>query len=386
MYCVNCGAEIKDDATFCTKCGAKTQAEENETITPAAADVSVQETAQAVAPAVAVTDSAAPDNEPADSQPKKKPAIIIAIAVAVVIVVAAIGVFVFMQAQKHEKTHALVTVPINVTYTDDGANDPIGVPLIIEGTDLDNKHVEQRFLAPATGGDIELQAGSYTVRVSGPTPSKTGEVYQEQGESSITLEVPVPDEGDSKSSTPVANPTIDVTLEPLPIESVTEEDIEKMEEWMEAFDVSPSEAEEAMNAVIKKRDDEVARAKLEQEMQAALNANPSLINAGGLTYTSQCVLTGTVQQGTFNGRGASSEVIYLQLPRELAVHNIKCFSMNIGPETKQSDRIVIGALGNGHIGKTVSITMQIEWIYDKTPENACSTLRAINASVTRVFE
>lgn len=358
MYCGNCGTQLNDDAIFCLSCGMRTQPEEAPSVTPAQ-----KETA-----------------------PNRKPILIVAIIVICVLIAIIAGISAFSQMQKNERTHASVPIPITINFTTEGPNDPIGVPILIQGTDLDNNHVEQRYLSPASGGTTELKAGSYTVSVAGPTPSMSGQVYKEQGQNSYMLEVPVPAESDDDQAQESEEPDIDFTFASVPPQDLTEEDIDDMEKWTREFDVDPNEAGAAIDAVTNARDKELARIRLEQERQAALNANPSVLTGNGTDHISGVTLTGTVKIGTFYGKSNSvKDIVYLQLPSKISAQNVwyRAFTTHL-TSVEPTDLIELDDSFSSYIGKTVSISGDIAMYFTRGP--SCSWFTFENASVTRVFE
>lgn len=380
MFCGNCGTEIRNDAAFCPKCGTKVQVDEN--IMPA--DVQVASVAPAEAPSA--PEQLAPVAVQQNGRSNKRIVIIAVIAVVIVAVAAIVSVFAFSLAQKHERTHATIAVPISVSYTGNGANDPIGVPLVIEGTDLDGNHVEERFLSPANGGTVDLQAGSYTVTVPGPTPSKTGQVYKEQGKSSQTIEVPVPDEDGDKTPAPEDEPNIDIELKPVPPDQLTNDDIEGMKNWINDFNLDDPTAQEAEDNAINEYEKEKARVKLEEEKQAALNANPSSITGNGTWSLSQQTLTGTVKKNVFEGvhNYPAEEIIYLQLPSNLTVSNVE-HHVSQGSVLVE-DKIVLGDSFSSCIGQVVTISGELVNAFTRTARGSCSPLAFENAKVTKTFE
>lgn len=366
MFCTNCGTQLNDDAMFCTSCGAKIQREETSATMPASAEA-------AVPPSEAPT-------------PNRKPIIIAAIVLACVAIALIAVMFACSQAQRHERTHAAVAVPVTIAFSTEGPNNPIGVPLIIEGTDLDNKHVEQLYLSPASGGTVELAAGSYSVRVAGPMPNTSGQVYKDQDANAYALEIPVPDEDGDEQPATETQPDINITLVSVAPQDLTEDEIQKIKDWTTEFDVDPNEAAQAIEAVIRVRDQEIARANLEKEKQAALNANPSMLTGNGTETISGVTLTGTVRKGTFTGKSNSvKDIVYLQLPSKISIEKVRypaytAYQTEIDP----IDGIELGDSFLSYIGKTVTISGDITIQF--TPGPSVSWVYFTNASVTRVFE
>lgn len=384
MFCENCGAKLDDDALFCVNCGTRIQQETDSGTDPA--PTPVPSPTPVSSPAATPVAAPVPALAQEDTTPNRKPIFIAAIAVICMLIVVIAGMLILSQAQKNERTHANVQVPITFNFATEGPNDPIGVPLLIQGTDLDNNHFEQRYLSPVDGGSVELKAGSYTVTVAGPTPNTSGQVYKVQNTSAFELDVPVPDEDGDEQQQDENQSDISFTFTSVLPQDLTDDEIEEMKEWMEEFDVDPVVADETMNAVTVERDKELARIKLEQEKQAALNANPSVLTGNGTEIIPGVTLTGTVKIGTFYGKSDSvKDIAYLQLPGNISAQNVwyrvfKVYTTSVEP----IDCVELGDSFSQYIGKTVSVSGDIEAFFTRGP--ACSTIMFVNARVTRVFE
>ena len=73
MYCTNCGAELKDDAKFCTKCGQKVQHELVDIATAAATASAAEQALREQAPAVPAPGVPEPPAPPAPAVPEPEP-------------------------------------------------------------------------------------------------------------------------------------------------------------------------------------------------------------------------------------------------------------------------------------------------------------------------
>lgn len=435
MYCTNCGAEIANDALFCTNCGTKLpKAREDDA--PSADETVIldevategdaaQETAaiEGIASAVeqpttVIATPGAPQPTtvmdeviatiPADQsippsafepsstrhmprvqQPVanagrkgsgKKVAIIVAIVCVIVIAAAIIGYFAYTQAKAHQESHEPIPVEFTFSYSGERAEQPIGVPLLVQGTDLDGSAVEQQVLATAEGGSLELLAGSYAISVAGDPVSANGIVYQVQGAGTQELEIPVPsDEGVQ----PVI-PDLDFSFAPEAADKVTDQQVSAIESWMTTFGVSPDDIQHISGAIVNRRNAEVARTTLEKEKEAALAANPSVLPMSsqiGLTIAAS--LTGTVRVAYFEvgpESYARGNVCYLELPRDVQITGFP----NSNPK---SNRIVLPSSFASYKDKVITISDQYT-VEDAIviKEAACSPIHAENPSVVRVFE
>lgn len=365
MFCTRCGAQNSDEATFCTSCGSTLKK---------AGESEPAPSTQTIAPdkSPAGTPIATPSGT-SKAKPKKQ-AIIIAVACVAILLVAGIGFFACTQMKKSEIEHGTAPVWLSFFYSGDYDEMPIGIPILIEGTDLDGKHVEKRVLADWDGGDFDLAAGSYIVSVAGQPVGSNGTVFNVTGEKSQTLEIPVPGP-DGENAPGSFTYQLQYSLKPAVIGTLTDEQIEAIKEWLSAYDIDASEAETILSKIVDARDEVVAKEKLEEEKQAALAANPILINNG-----SSGQITGTVNVGTFTGRNTegSVTVYYLTLPREVTTY----------PEgtTKQTwNKVRLNDSFSSYLGQTITISASYTSVYDRTAYNACSSIQAVNPQIVRDF-
>lgn len=433
MHCANCGTPIDDDSTFCINCGSKVQPSEErvslsdpdettvlETATNADETVALPNEADDAsssaettvlpqdgigtiidnAPTTAIPAAAAPqpnlqqnftkqmpvvqqasETAPKKSRNKKVP-IIIAVVCVLIVAAVAIGIFATHQAKVHEETHVTTPVEFVFTYTGDQAEQPIGVPLLIQGTDLDSNHVEQQVLATTTGENLELLAGTYTISVVGDPVSKNGVVYQAQGNGTQELVIPVP--SGNTAIQPIV-PDLDITFAVIPAKEITDQQIEAIKSWMTSYGINPDEIQSITSAIANKRNEEVARITLEKEKQAALDANPSVIPGNPDEQQTQLAqLTGTVHVEYHEGyipEIGGMNVCYLLLPKAVVFRGTPV-------EDPTENKVILPDSMSSYKGKVITISSVYYWSGTaSTPEAEVSSIYAAsNARVVRVFE
>lgn len=391
MYCGHCGAQLEDGAHFCTKCGEKVpdiaadeavvvetvEQPEQSTWRPAV----VQQTKQMpVTPAPAPAPTSPTTSGAANGPKKKRAALIVAVVCLVIIALVAVGFTVFALLKKHEDTHIPTQVQFDFNYTGDQGAQPIGVPIVIQGTDLDSKAVDEQLLATPSDNTIELLAGSYTISLAGNPVSNDGTVYAAQNGNSQQLEIPIPD--GSSQQAPIS---VSFSFEALASDKVSDQQLEAIRTWMTSFGVNPDEIQTICSVIVEKRNAEAARVALEQEKQAAYAANPRTVvgrsavtNAPGETVR----LTGTVRVGYFDtgiGLNGSGNVCYLELPNDITVTGTQYGNMT-------SNKIILGDNFTSYQDKLVTITTFLSVsITASVKEAACSHIWANDVSVVRTF-
>lgn len=345
MLCPRCSSQIDDDATFCGHCGAQVS---NAQATP----------------------------KPAAGK-SKRTAIIVSFVCIVIVLTVGIGIFAYMQMKKSEAEHVTTEVQVTFAYASDAANAPIGVPLLVEGTDLDGAHVEQQTLAPLTGAAFELMAGNYTVSVAGQPASESGIVYATEGSSSRTLEIPVPT---GSETTPQIIPALSFSFVPVSSDTLSDRQIEDVRSWMNAYGVDSSEIDRVIVATVDRRASEVARLTLERERQAALDSNPSTVyGVGPVEHTPSYQLTGTVCVDYFDSGIDAGNVCYLQLPASITLTGTPYEDMT-------SRKVILPESFSSYRGQVVTISSRFSGNSTATIKEAeVSPIWAYNATVVRTF-
>lgn len=322
--------------------------------------------------------AAAPASNPKKSS--KKIALIVAIVCIVVLLAVGIGIFAFMQMKKNEAEHATTEVQFAFSYSGDAANEPVGVPLLVEGTDLDGNHAEQQILATSSGGTLELLAGSYTISVDGMPASSSGVVYEVQGENLRTLEIPVPSE-DENEPQPII-PDLNYSFTPVAADKITDQQVEDIKSWMTTYGVNPSEINSIAATIIERRNAEIARITLEREKQTALASNPSGVYGTNINSNAPVAqLTGTVCVEYFKAQGGleSGNVCYLQLPGTVKLLGTQYDGMT-------SNRVILPEGLSSYKGQVVTISSHFSGRPTASIKEAnCSPIWAYDATVVRTF-
>ncbi|MEI3376541.1 MAG: zinc ribbon domain-containing protein [Coriobacteriales bacterium] len=423
MYCKNCKSQLDDDAIFCTECGTKVQdvpavtTDETTTIdtatplgkhsVPANDEViaitsgetvvlenagesleskGAPEEAAAYQPQHTKQMPVTPEQQVVAAQPaggtkKKRTGLVIAIVCVAVAALVGIGIFVYTQITAHQKSHTPVPVQVSFAFPNSQDAQPIGVPLVIRGTDLDGRAVDEQVLATPGGEDVELLAGEYTMSVAGSPASAGGVVYGVEGDAEQRLEVPVP--GDDAGQSEPAQP-VDFGFSVVPANEVSDAQIDDIKQWMQEYGVSADEIQSIGTAIVERRNAEVARIALEQEKQAALAANPSVIEPDGDPRTAQATrtaqLTGTVCVQYFEGMTDSGDVVYLQLPSDVRIANVNAV------DYVDTSRIILPSSFSAYRDKV--ITISAPYSVRKTAsikEAQCSLVWANNPKLVREF-
>lgn len=312
----------------------------------------------------------------------KKIAIIISCVSLVTVIAILLGVFAFTKYKENETAHITTEVQFAFSYSGDTENQPIGVPLLVEGTDLDGNHAEQQILATSAGGTLDLLAGSYTIKVDGQPASSNGVVYEVQGENEKPLEIPVPNEDEEQTAYTII-PDLNYSFTVEAPEDVTDSQIDAIKDWMKTYGVDPNEITHVAAQITERRSDAVARITLEREKQAALNANPPTVygtNVNPNAPASQ--LTGTVHYEYANGSLASAGgayVCYLQLPRTVELVGTQYTGMS-------SDKVILPNSLSSYQGQVVTISSHFSGRPTATiPSAVFSQIHAYDAQVVRSF-
>lgn len=110
------------------------------------------------------------------AKPKSKKPMIIVIACIVVVLIACLAVFLVLN-EKNKQAH--VPVPVSFAFEASGYDPQTGsgIPIHVEGVDLDNKTVSETLLVDAGSPGLELLRGSYDITVAGSPVTGTGGIY-----------------------------------------------------------------------------------------------------------------------------------------------------------------------------------------------------------------
>lgn len=110
------------------------------------------------------------------AKPKSKKPMIIVIACIVVVLIACLAVFLVLN-EKNKQAH--VPVPVSFAFEASGYDPQTGsgIPIHVEGVDLDNKTVSEMLLVDAGSPGLELLRGSYDITVAGSPVTGSGGIY-----------------------------------------------------------------------------------------------------------------------------------------------------------------------------------------------------------------
>lgn len=110
------------------------------------------------------------------AKPKSKKPMIIVIACIVVVLIACLAVFLVLN-EKNKQAH--VPVPVSFAFEASGYDPQTGsgIPIHVEGVDLDNKTVSETLLVDAGSPGLELLRGSYDITVAGSPVAGSGGIY-----------------------------------------------------------------------------------------------------------------------------------------------------------------------------------------------------------------
>lgn len=109
-------------------------------------------------------------------KPKNRKPMVIAIACIVVVLVACLAAFLVLN-EKNKQAH--VPVPVSFAFEASGYDSQTGsgIPIHVEGIDLDNKSVSETLLVDAGSPGLELLRGSYDITVVGSPVTGSGGIY-----------------------------------------------------------------------------------------------------------------------------------------------------------------------------------------------------------------
>ena len=304
MFCRKCGAEMEGGARFCPKCGLPVADASEEPLgefeqMPDDADeasgqlVSVEDEGEptdsvAASPESAEgsstgkvfgleSDSTDADAEgavaPARSTRSKKP-FIIAVIVVVLLVLGGSGYYFGVVAPERAREAAeqealAAEYVVRVSVSAEGWDTAAGasrVPMQVKGREERGKKVNKVYYVDSAGAGLKLRRGTYTVIVAGSPIAADGTIYAVPD---TEVEVKVDEKSAAKKDGVDATGDA-VTLGPVPVTDVTDEQIADAKKWAEgdkgAADADCTFDVEALaTAAAKRRDDAVAAKKAEEE-------------------------------------------------------------------------------------------------------------------------
>lgn len=278
MFCSECGAELKDGAKFCGKCGTVIEGADDATT-----EIVVEETLgndDATAPQAPVTtadtvatESPSSDANAGDTEPaKSRKGLIIGIVVAVVVIAAVIAGVLIWQHMEYEKAHEPVLLYTKTVVADATVEETSGVPINVRGIDLDDNEVDENILITSADESIELLRGAYTVTLLGDPVGDAGYVY-----TNTTKEMPVVIEEDRTNvngkivegaSSEAADLELPMEFTVIPPQDVTDEQLAAIRAWMEEFGLTPEEIDGFIDSATQVRQTELDRIAEEERIRA----------------------------------------------------------------------------------------------------------------------
>lgn len=204
-------------------------------------------------------------------KPKNKKPMVIAIACIVVVLFACLAVFLVLN-EKNKQAH--VPVPVSFAFEASGYDSQTGsgIPIHVEGVDLDNKTVSETLLVDAGSPGLELLRGSYDITVVGSPVTGSGGIYVvpdtvthiEIAEGNVTIN------GESFSfdqneGSPIELPVVVFTA--IKPQDVTDKQIVAVREWMGDVGFSEETIDKFADLIIANKKAGIAKA--EEEKLAA---------------------------------------------------------------------------------------------------------------------
>lgn len=204
-------------------------------------------------------------------KPKNKKPMVIVIACIVVVLIACLAVFLVLN-EKNKQAH--VPVPVSFAFEASGYDSKTGsgIPIHVEGVDLDNKTVSETLLVDAGSPGLELLRGSYDITVVGSPVTGSGGIYVvpdtvthiEIAEGNVTIN------GESFSfdqneGSPIELPVVVFTA--IKPQDVTDKQIVAVREWMGDVGFSEETIDKFADLIIANKKAGIAKA--EEEKLAA---------------------------------------------------------------------------------------------------------------------
>lgn len=248
-------------------------------------------------------------------KPKNRKPLIIAITCIVVVLIACLAVFLVLN-EKDKQAH--VPVPVSFAFEASGYDSQTGsgIPIHVEGVDLDNKTVSETLLVDAGSPGLELLRGSYDITVVGSPVTGNGGIYAvpdtvthiEIAEGNVAIN------GESSSlnqneGSPIELPVVVFTA--IKPQDVIDEQIAAVKTWMGEVDFSQETIDKFADSIIANRKAGIAKA--EEEKLAAWRTKISgtfsgVGNAAGpLSMRISCSLDGNklTVRGSLVSKGGS---------------------------------------------------------------------------------
>lgn len=204
-----------------------------------------------------------------ETQSKSKKPLIIGI-ICIVVAIAVVGCFVlFMLNEKNKKDHAPIPVAFTFEAADYDSQTGSGVPLRVEGVDIDGNQVSEIVLVDEGDTGFALLKGAYDITVAGSPVTSNGGIY-DVPDSKIHIEInenEVLINDESLSFDQPDNQSIDVpaiAFTAIAPEKVTDDQITAIKTWMGQVDFSEDTINKFANAITASRKAALDRIEAEQ--------------------------------------------------------------------------------------------------------------------------
>lgn len=190
-----------------------------------------------------------------DESVKKRTKLLVVIAVIAAIAVCCGGAYLYFSARE-AKTYA---VPIVVNAKGLDTEKGTKIPVHATGKDSKGNDVDSVFYGGSSSSNIALKPGDYSLAIAASPIAEDGTIY---GTKDAATRASIAKDG----KTDVEN---EITIEPIPAEEVTDEQIEAAYNAAKDSGIDISKLDELKERAQKHRDDAVAAKKAEEEKKAA---------------------------------------------------------------------------------------------------------------------
>lgn len=190
-----------------------------------------------------------------ESAKKKRTKLLVVIAVIAAIAVCCGGAYLYFSAQEAKTYGVPIVVNAKGLDTEKGTK----IPVHATGKDSKGNDVDSVFYGGSSSSDIALKPGDYSLAIAASPIAEDGTIYDTKD---AVTRVSIAKDG----KTDVEK---EITIEPIPAEEVTDEQIEAAYNAAKDSGIDISKLDELKERAQKRRDDAVAAKKAEEEKKAA---------------------------------------------------------------------------------------------------------------------
>lgn len=190
-----------------------------------------------------------------ESVKKKRTKLLVVIAVIAAIAVCCGGAYLYFSAQEAKTYGVPIVVNAKGLDTEKGTK----IPVHATGKDSKGNDVDSMFYGGSSSSDIALKPGDYSLAIAASPIAEDGTIYDTKD---AVTRVSIAKDG----KTDVEK---EITIEPIPAEEVTDEQIEAAYNAAKDSGIDISKLDELKEKAQKRRDDAVAAKKAEEEKKAA---------------------------------------------------------------------------------------------------------------------